>query len=117
MNGQYWKQGNSSRSRARKTTALPVRRRSSFTMQKLIVACGSIVICFFLLLIAVQWIQQRSLKNNLLEKEVLIESLEKRNQAAREEIEHLQDLSYIETLARKYFGLVKPGEITFQVED
>ena len=53
----------------------------------------------------------------MLEKEVLIEALEKRNQAAREEIEHLQDLSYIETLARKYFGLVKPGEITFQVED
>jgi cell division protein FtsB len=64
-----------------------------------------------LLIIAVQWLQQRSLKGKLLEKEALIEELEKRNLAAGEEVERLQELSYIEVLARKYFGLVKPGEI------
>ena len=51
-------------------------------MRKLIVACGSVVICFLLLIIAVQWLQQRSLKGKLLEKEALIEELEKRNLAA-----------------------------------
>lgn len=86
-------------------------------MRKLIVACGSVVICFLLLIIAVQWLQQRSLKGKLLEKEALIEELEKRNLAAGEEVERLQELSYIEVLARKYLGLVKPGEIVLQIED
>jgi cell division protein FtsB len=86
-------------------------------MRKLIVACGSGVICFLLLIIAVQWLQQRSLKGKLLEKEALIEELEKRNLAAGEEVERLQELSYIEVLARKYLGLVKPGEIVLQIED
>jgi len=34
-----------------------------------------------------------------------------------EEIVRLQDLDYLETLARERLGLVKPGEVIFQLED
>ena len=43
---------------------------------------------------------------------------QKANQKAlSEEIERLQELDYIEVLARERLGLVKPDEIIFQLED
>jgi cell division protein FtsB len=42
---------------------------------------------------------------------------EARQAAIELEIERLKELDYIEILARERLGLVKPGEIIFQLED
>ncbi|MEW5784323.1 MAG: septum formation initiator family protein [Bacillota bacterium] len=86
-------------------------------MHKLIAASGTLVISFLLVVVAVQWLQQYRLKAELTEQLALIEELESRNEDAGEEIERLHDLDYIELLARKHLGLVKPGETVFLIKD
>ena len=102
---------------ARRITALPVRRRRSFSLRKLVSAGGCIVICFLLVIIALQGLQQHRLKVLLAEQLTLVEEAENRNQLVAEEINRLDEPSYIEMLARRYLGLVKPGETVYQIKD
>lgn len=64
-----------------------------------------------------QTVQRVKLKQQLQQYQGRIEEYEKRNLATKNEIERLQEPDYIELLARKYLGLVKPGETIFQFED
>ncbi|NLK08581.1 MAG: septum formation initiator family protein [Firmicutes bacterium] len=43
-----------------------------------------------------------------------IVAFEQRNDAIREEIEHMQSDEYIERVAREKLGLVKPGEVIYK---
>jgi cell division protein FtsB len=98
-------------------TALPRRRRRSFGLPKLVAVAGAILACYLLSVIAMQSIQYFRLRQQLHEYEARIAEHETRNEAVGAEIERLYDFSYIELLARKFFGLVKPGETVFQLED
>ena len=42
---------------------------------------------------------------------------ERRNESVATEVARLEDPDYIEVLARKWLGFVRPGEIVFQLED
>ncbi len=97
--------------------AFPRRRRRSFGLPRLLIMVGVILVGYLLLVIAAQSLQQHRLRRELHEYETRIEEYEARNEAISAEIKRLHDLSYIEILARKYLGLVKPGETVFQVED
>lgn len=100
-----------------RVAVLPRRMRGSFSMYKLIVTGGFILIGLFLAVISFQSIQRYQLQQQLLQLQARIEEHEVRNLTAGSEIEKLHELSYIELLARKYLGLVKPGETIFQFED
>jgi len=55
--------------------------------------------------------------NELYQLESRRDALQAENELLREEILNLHDYDYIESQARKYLGMVKPGEIIFYVED
>lgn len=96
---------------------LPRRRQAGFGISKLIAGGGAVLLFFLVLVIAVQSIQHYRVSRQLAEYESRIREQEARNRAVDQEIRRLEELSYIETLARKYLGLVKPGETVFQLED
>lgn len=98
-------------------TAFPRRRRRSFGLPRLLIMVGVVLIGYLLLVMGAQSLQQQRVRRELLEYEMRIEEYEARNEAISTEIRRLHDLSYIEILARRYLGLVKPGETVFQVED
>lgn len=100
-----------------RVTRFPRRRQGSFGLSKLIVVSGSILGCFLLTIIVVQLFQHLRLREQLTEYELRIRESETRNEAVSEEIGRLHEPGYIELLARKYLGLVKPGETVFQLED
>lgn len=100
-----------------RVAVLPRRKRGNFSMYKLAVTGGFILIGLFLVVISFQSIQRYQLRQQLLQYQARIEEHVARNLSAGNEIERLHKLSYIELLARKYLGLVKPGETIFQFED
>jgi cell division protein FtsB len=100
-----------------RVAVLPRRKRGNFSMYKLTVTAGFILIGLFLVIIGFQSIQRYQLQQQLQQYRDRIEEYEARNFSAGNEIERLQELHYIELLARKYLGLVKPGETIFQFED
>lgn len=100
-----------------RVAVLPQRKQATFSMYKLVVTGGFILIGMLLAVIGFQSIQRYQLRQQLLQHQGRIEEYEARNLSAGNEIERLQELSYIELLARKYLGLVKPGETIFLFED
>ncbi len=75
------------------------------------------VLIALLILIGAQHIQYYETQQELAFFEERIREHERRQVEAMIEIEHLQDPNYIEILARYRLGLVKPGEVIFQLED
>jgi cell division protein FtsB len=100
-----------------RVAVLPRRKQGNFSMYKLAVTGGLILIGLFLAVISFQSIQRHQLQQEMLQYQARIEEHEARNLLAGNEIERLHELGYIELLARKYLGLVKPGETIFQFED
>ncbi|HOL17541.1 MAG TPA: septum formation initiator family protein [Bacillota bacterium] len=86
-------------------------------MYKVFLASSFIMVIMLLVLLGFQTVQRVKLKQQLLQYQDRIEEYENRNLATKYEIERLQEPGYIELLARKYLGLVKPGETIFQFED
>ncbi|HHX86905.1 MAG TPA: septum formation initiator family protein, partial [Firmicutes bacterium] len=91
--------------------------RSNFSSQKLVVTVGLILAAFMAVIIIVQAAQYFRLKQAVTSCQAQLEQYEARNERVKEEIERLYDTEYIELLARKYLGLVKPGETFFQLND
>jgi cell division protein FtsB len=99
-------------------TAFPGQNRENrYTMYRLMVIILSLVICGMLLIIGLQYLKQYQAKAALDELENRISEISERQAVLEEEIVRLQDLDYIEALARERLGLVKPGEVIFQLED
>lgn len=95
----------------------PRRRQRSYGFSRLLTLCGAILFCFLLIVAAVQIFQYRRLQKELIAAERRVAEYESRNEELAEEIARLHEPGYIELLARKWLGLVKPGEIVFQLED
>ncbi len=93
------------------------RVRPGLSVQKLAVTVGLILAVFLVVIIVVQAGQYSRLKQAVISCQAQLEQHEARNEQVKEEIERLYDTEYIELLARKYLGLVKPGEIVFQLND
>ncbi|MBW6462691.1 MAG: septum formation initiator family protein [Firmicutes bacterium] len=86
-------------------------------MYKLINTIGIIIIVGLFVIIGAQYLQSYSAAQELELFETRIKEQEARQELLQDEIERLQHLDYIEILARDRLGLVKPGEIIFQLED
>ncbi len=94
-----------------------IKKRAEFTVQKLVATCGLLLAIFLAAIMIVQADQYYRLKQEILASQARLDQYEARRQCIQEEIERLNDNEYIELLARKYLGLVKPGEIVFQLND
>ncbi len=74
-----------------------------------------IIIVFIMLISGIKFWQNYRKINQLKEKiDILnqrIQKAENENQQIKEELNNLKDYSYVEKIARKELGLVKPGEI------
>ncbi len=91
--------------------------RPGLSFQKLAVTAGLMLAIFLTIIIIFQAGQYFRLKQAVIGCRIQLEQHETRNEQIKEEIERLYDAEYIELLARKYLGLVKPGEIVFQLND
>lgn len=78
---------------------------------------GTIILCFLLAVALVQMFQHNRLRKELELAELQLKEIESRNEEMGEEIARLHEPGYIEVLARKLLGLIRPGEIVFQLED
>lgn len=105
--------------KARETLwSFPRRRRGDgYSMYRLITTIGVFIIICLLIVIGAQFIRYQKVQQELADFEKRVRDYELRQAAVEEEIERLQNLDYIEALARERLGLVKPGEIIFQLED
>lgn len=102
-----------------KIASFPRRKQGSYGLLKLMAMAGLLILGFLLTLIVVQMFQYRRLYRELAAAELRVEQRESRNEEVAEEIARLSEpgQGYIEMLARKLLGLVRPGEIVFQLED
>ena len=93
------------------------RHGDRYSMYRLITVAGFLVIIVLLIIIGAQYLQYYRAEQELANLESRVAEQEARQDSLQEEIERLQHLDYIEILARDRLGLVKPGEIIFQLED
>jgi len=98
-------------------TRLPRRKQRAFGMYKLAVAAASVFMLLLVVVICFQFVQKRRHQQLFEQNQTLIMEYEARNHSAQQEINKLNEISYIEQQARKYLGLVKPGETVFLLED
>jgi cell division protein FtsB len=102
----------------KKVSVFPAKSRDNrYSIYRLVVIALSLVVCGLLLIISLQYLKQHQAGQALAELEAKIVALSERQAELEEEIVRLQDLDYLETLARERLGLVKPGEVIFQLED
>jgi cell division protein FtsB len=98
--------------------SFPRRRRGDgYSLYRLINTIGVFIIIGLLIVIGAQFLRYQKVQQELADFEKRVRDYELRQAAVEEEIERLQNLDYIEALARERLGLVKPGEIIFQLED
>ncbi len=88
-----------------------------FSLYRLVSMAGLILILGLLSIIGFQYFEHHRLQQELAAYEQEIEYFNTRKETLSVEIERLEDIEYLEVLARKRLGLVKPGEIVFQFED
>ncbi len=86
-------------------------------MYRLLVFILSLVVFGLLVIIGAQYLRQREVSQALEKMEKHVSEVKERQAALEEEILKLQDLDYIEVLARERLGLVRPDEVIFQFED
>ncbi len=97
-------------------TRLPRRRR--YTVGKLVFMAGIVTAVLFCTIIAVQFFQQARIRKDVQRFKLQLAQVEERNRSLHEEIDRLlSDPGYLEFLARKHLGLVKPDETVFRRQD
>ncbi len=92
-------------------------RENKYNMYRLISSLGVFIIIGLLVMLGVQYFQQLKVMQELTDYESKVTKHEQRQLELELEIERLQKKDYIEVLARERLGLVKPGEVIFQLED
>ncbi len=90
---------------------------NKYGMYKLISTIGIFIIVGLFIIIGAQYFQYFKAAQELARFEERVSEHETRQEMLQEEVEKLQHIDYIEVLARDRLGLVKPGEIIFQIED
>jgi len=99
-------------------SSFPVRHRENrYSIYRLLVIVLSVIVFGLLVIIGAQYLRQREAGKALEEMEKRISEMRERQTTLEEEILKLQDLDYIEVLARERLGLVRPDEVIFQFED
>ncbi len=93
------------------------RRGGNYTAYRLFSGIGLLMILGLLVLIGAQSVQHYRSRQELARFEAKIAGQKSLQEELMAEIEKLQHHDYIEVLARDRLGLVKPGEIIFQLED
>ena len=93
------------------------RGRANYGMYRLISIVGILAIFGLTVVIGAQHIQRIRAEQELEDLQSRVQYYEARHASIQTEIDRLQDLDYIEIMARERLGLVKPGEVIFQVED
>ncbi len=86
-------------------------------MYRFVGTVGVLVIIALCVMIGAQYLQQLRVKQELADYEARLEEYEQRKRDLELEIERLQEIGYIEMLARDRLGLVKSDEVIFQLED
>ncbi|MGM0688749.1 MAG: FtsB family cell division protein [Bacillota bacterium] len=86
-------------------------------MYRLISTIAVLVAFGLLFMMGIQYVQQLRVRQELADYEDKVLFQQRRQDDLQVEIERLQNLDYIEILARDRLGLVKPDEIIFQLED
>ncbi len=92
-------------------------RGSRYSMYRFVGTVGVLVIIALCVMIGAQYLQQLRVKQELADYEARLEEYEQRKRDLELEIERLQEIGYIEMLARDRLGLVKSDEVIFQLED
>ncbi len=92
------------------TRALHARPRARITPRAAILAVLVLVLGMALAVPLRQYFEQRS---EIAALERRVEELREQRDALRGEIEQLNDPTYLEQIARRCLGMVKPGEIPF----
>jgi cell division protein FtsB len=92
-------------------------RESRYSMYRLLVIILGFIVCGLLVIVGAQYVRQYQAGQALIEMEAKINEMRERQAELEEEIQRLQDLDYIEVLARERLGLVRPDEVIFQFED
>ena len=92
-------------------------RGNKYGVYRLFSSIGLVIILGLLTMIGAQYIQHYRSAQELARFEEKIAEQELRQEELLSEIDRLQHNDYIEVLARDRLGLVKPGEIIFQLED
>ncbi len=100
-----------------RTTFPRGRPGDKYSIYRLLTLAGLFVIIGLLIVIGAQYLQYFRADQELANLENKVAEQEARQDRLQEEIERLQYVDYIEILARDRLGLVKPGEIIFQLED
>jgi len=93
------------------------RHGDRYSAYRLITLTGFFIIIGLLIIIGAQYLQYYRAEQELANLESRVAEQEARQENLQVEIERLQHMDYIEILARDRLGLVKPGEIIFQLED
>lgn len=88
-----------------------------YTLYRLISTIAVLVAFGLLFMMGIQYVQQLRVRQELADYEDKVLFQQRRQDDLQVEIERLQNLDYIEILARDRLGLVKPDEIIFQLED
>ena len=88
---------------------LSVRRR--FNPLRLPLILFAALLFYLGVIMSIQLTQLRSLEKNITQVEAELHSLKTKNQELWKKVKLLQSDAYMESLARKELGLVKPGEI------
>jgi len=88
-----------------------------YTLYRLISIIAVLFAFGLLFMMGIQYVQQLRVRQELANYEDKVLFQQRRQDDLQVEIERLQNLDYIEILARDRLGLVKPDEIIFQLED
>ncbi|MGH2725286.1 MAG: FtsB family cell division protein [Actinomycetota bacterium] len=87
-----------------------VGRRSRLTGRAAVLAAVVLVLAVALIVPLRQYMEQRS---RVAELEAKVELLQRERDRIEGRIERLRDPAYLEILARKCLGMVRPGEVSF----
>jgi cell division protein DivIC len=104
--------------KSRTVSRFPVQHRENrYSLYRLLVIVLSFVVLGLLVIIGAQSLRQREAGQALEELEKKVSEMSEQQANLEEEIQKLQNLDYIEVLARERLGLVRPDEVIFQFED
>lgn len=88
-----------------------------FSKSKVALAIVCVFLCYFGVLFVNQVFKVNEMNSQLAELKMEIEEVKKHNEELEREVELLHNPEYIETLARKELGLIKSGEVLFNVDN
>jgi len=91
------------------------KKQKSIYYKGVIVIFG-IFMCYFSVLFINQHMQRNEMESRLFELREEIKVVKSINEELQKEVELLYNPEYIESLARKELGLIKPDEIIFNVD-